>query len=73
MEDLRLIDESAASERLGMSVHYLRTSRWRGDGPPFIKVGRAVRYSPADLEHWVESHRRTSTSDVGRRTDAVNR
>ncbi|WP_338107451.1 hypothetical protein [Bradyrhizobium yuanmingense] len=36
-----------------------------GDGPPAIKVGRSVRYASGDLDTWMGSRRRRSTSDVG--------
>jgi len=49
---------------------YLNTSRatlarWRvqGGGPPFIKMGGRIRYDVADLDAWLESRRRVSTSD----------
>jgi predicted DNA-binding transcriptional regulator AlpA len=34
-----------------------------GDGPPFIKVGRSVRYSEAALLQWMKSRQRLSTSE----------
>jgi predicted DNA-binding transcriptional regulator AlpA len=34
----------------------------RGDGPPFIKVGRSVRYSEAALNQWMRGRQRLSTS-----------
>lgn len=37
-----------------------------GDGPPAIKIGRSVRYSARDLNTWMSSRRRASTSDTGR-------
>jgi len=48
---------------IGMSESFLRQSRIYGDlpgrtpGPPYLKVGRAVRYLVADLETWLEEHR----------------
>jgi hypothetical protein len=39
--------------------------RWRqtGDGPRFVRVGRAVRYRRSDLDAWLESRVRSSTSE----------
>lgn len=39
---------------------------WRvqGVGPRFIKCGRLVRYSVADLDAYLESQTRNSTSQV---------
>ena len=61
MQDL--IDEHAAAQRLGVSVSFLRADRYRGHvgrrtpGPPFYRVGAAVRYSVADLDAWLAEQR----------------
>lgn len=53
------IKEAEAAVYIGMSVAWLRKCRFEGDPrqPPYIKIGKAVRYLPADLEKWRESHR----------------
>jgi hypothetical protein len=56
------LKEEAAAEYIGMSVSYLRLSRMRGatkctDAPPFIRIGKAIRYLPRDLDAWLESRR----------------
>jgi len=55
--------EAAAYLRLGEST--LAKLFVSGDGPPAIKVGRSVRYASGDLDAWMCSRRRRSTSDVG--------
>jgi hypothetical protein len=35
----------------------------RGFGPRYRKLGRAVRYAHADLDHWLQACGRTSTAD----------
>jgi hypothetical protein len=35
------------ANRLKVSLSWLAKARIRGDGPPFIKIGRAIRYSEA--------------------------
>ena len=41
--------------------------RLRGDGPPYLKAGRRiVIYDARDLEGWLDTRRRQSTSDPGR-------
>jgi hypothetical protein len=35
----------------------------RGDGPPYIQVGRSIRYSEAALVQWMKSRQRLSTSE----------
>ncbi|WP_439358813.1 helix-turn-helix transcriptional regulator [Bradyrhizobium sp. DASA03007] len=55
--------EAAAYLRLGEST--LAKLFVTGDGPPAIKVGRSVRYETGDLDAWMSSRRRRSTSDSG--------
>ncbi len=54
---------SAAAEYLFVSPNTLANWRVLGQGPPFVKVGRAVRYRRADLDAFLESCRRASTSE----------
>jgi predicted DNA-binding transcriptional regulator AlpA len=48
-----LLNEREAAHFLGISVATLRRYRYRvgnrTDGPPIIKIGRAVRYARSDL------------------------
>jgi hypothetical protein len=46
-----------------MSVSWLAKSRMRGDGPPFIKIGRSIRYSKEGLIQWLKSQQRLSTCE----------
>jgi hypothetical protein len=39
-----------------------------GDGPPYVKFGRNVRYSILEVLAWAESRVRSSTSDSGEAT-----
>jgi len=40
--------------------------RLRGDGPSYLKAGRRiVIYDARDLEAWLDTRRRQSTSDPG--------
>lgn len=60
------MNEVAAAEFLGVSRRTMQGWRWRGGGPPFVRVGsRAVRYDPAQVRDWVDAQRRRSTSDSG--------
>jgi len=51
-----LIDEKALCAELGISS--VTATKWRAKaaGPPFIKVGRLVRYRRSDVEAWLASH-----------------
>ena len=53
------------AERLGNTPDTLANWRWRGDGPPYVRVGRRIRYRLTDLAEWLDAHTRTSTSDTG--------
>lgn len=56
------IDTHAAATRTGLSGSTLRKLRLTGDGPRFLKLGRAVRYRAADLDEWLAARTRSSTS-----------
>jgi predicted DNA-binding transcriptional regulator AlpA len=56
-----------ASSYLHASESTLEKWRIRGDGPPFIRIGsRKVGYLRTDLDEWLASRRRTSTSEPTR-------
>ncbi|SLN18687.1 helix-turn-helix transcriptional regulator [Oceanibacterium hippocampi] len=38
--------------------------RLTGEGAPYIKLGRRVVYDVADLDAWLHSRRRNSTSEA---------
>lgn len=66
-EASELLTTAQAAERLGLAEKTLEAWRWRGGGPPFVRLSaRAVRYRPEDLQTWVAERVRTSTSDTGR-------
>ena len=52
-----LVDEQIAASYTGKSVRTLQQYRYRGEGPPYIKAGRSVRYSLRDLDAWLLAHR----------------
>ena len=58
-----LVDENNAAQILGVSVRFLQQRRYQGGGPPFIKVGSAVRYRLEDLDSWARKRTFSSTSE----------
>lgn len=44
-----LWDQQDTANYLGVSVKKLERDRWAGEGIPYVKVGRAVRYRAADV------------------------
>jgi len=58
-----LWDEHAAAEWLGLSVRWMRQARLDGNGPPYLKISRSIRYHPDQLEAWALEHQRRSTAE----------
>jgi hypothetical protein len=58
------IDENKASEVTGIPVPTLRTKRVRGSGPPFYRIGRAIRYDHDELIAWMKERRALNTTDA---------
>ncbi|WP_417790331.1 helix-turn-helix transcriptional regulator [Terasakiella pusilla] len=52
-----------AATYCGLSVSTLNKYRVTGAGPVFHKLGRVVLYDIADLDAWLESCKRRSTSE----------
>jgi predicted DNA-binding transcriptional regulator AlpA len=52
-------NERTASEMLAVSLATLRRLRALGDGPAFVRFGKCVRYSLADVEAWAASKQAT--------------
>jgi len=64
----QLLNTTQAASFLGLSKAFLERDRWAGAKVPFIKIGdRAVRYRIEDLQTYIESRIRSSTSDNGLR------
>jgi hypothetical protein len=59
----QFVDEKAAGKIISKPVSWLQYARWRGEGPPFYKLGRSIRYDVSELIEWVKAQRRTSTSE----------
>ena len=51
----RLLTRAEVQTYFGLSQRYLEISATRGDGPPFFKIGRSVRYRVAELRSWIET------------------
>jgi excisionase family DNA binding protein len=55
MEKLLSVQEVA--ELLAIPVPTVYRWRYEGTGPVGLKVGRHVRYDPAELRRWLAEHR----------------
>lgn len=53
-----LVNTSEAARLLALSASHLEKLRFFRDpnGPPYVRVGRAIRYRLLDLEAWAAAH-----------------
>jgi hypothetical protein len=58
--DIRYITPKQARELFQISMRYLALLRGRGNGPPFVKVGKKVLYRLEDFENWLKQKTRLS-------------
>jgi predicted DNA-binding transcriptional regulator AlpA len=63
-EHHRKLNSPETAEYLGISVSTLSKRRVFGDGPKYLKLGRRVVYDTRDLEAWLDTRRRASTSNA---------
>lgn len=59
----RLLTPSETATSLGVSLSWLAKARLRGDGPLYVKIGRAVRYRESGIRDYLRARTRTSTSE----------
>jgi Helix-turn-helix domain len=53
-----LMKPSEAAQYLRLSLSWLAKARMTEEGPPYIRIGRCVRYSKPALIQWLKSHQR---------------
>lgn len=58
----RMLRTEDAATYTGLSASTLTKLRLTGGGPEYLKLGKAVVYDPSDLDAWLVSKRRRSTS-----------
>ena len=59
------VPTKVAAEYCDLSPSTLNKLRIYGGGPAYVKIGRRVLYDLEELDRWLDSHRRASTSDLG--------
>ena len=52
-----LLSSADVAELLDVSERTLEFWRYAGKGPAYVKVGKRVRYRPADVEAYLEAQR----------------
>ena len=70
---MQLWNENQAGDYLGKKPTTMQQWRWTGYGPPYLKIGRNVRYEPEDVKAWARAQQRTSTSDKGGNTEQTDK
>jgi predicted DNA-binding transcriptional regulator AlpA len=67
MSTERYLNEREVSTLTGLALPTLRNYRSTNQGPPYVKVGRAVRYSLSDVYEYMEARKITpgTASDDG--------
>jgi hypothetical protein len=53
-----LLTPMEAANFLKLSLSWLAKARMRGEGPPYIKFSKSIRYSEVALLEWLKSHQR---------------
>jgi excisionase family DNA binding protein len=73
MESLNTLSELLTAEQVatltGLSIETLAQWRSRRRGIPYLKVGRMVRYDPADVQTYLEGCKVSVSNPKGRRQD----
>jgi predicted DNA-binding transcriptional regulator AlpA len=59
----KILNAPEAAAYCGSSASTFAKLRVYGGGPVYVKLGRRVGYDVADLDRWLASHRRNSTSE----------
>ena len=62
----RYLNEVKVSKITGLALSTLRNNRFKGQGIPYIKVGRSVRYSLDDVVRFMESRKVKALNEEGR-------
>ncbi len=55
--DIKYLTEKQVAEITQIALSTLRNDRFLGQGIPYIKIGRSVRYSLTDVVNFMESYR----------------
>lgn len=62
-----LLTRKQVAALLACSDDYLLRLADRGEGPPVIRLGRAVRYAASDVHEFIREQRAKQTAKGGRR------
>jgi predicted DNA-binding transcriptional regulator AlpA len=71
--DEPLLTDVQAAKAMGVTPETMAVWRCRGDGPEFVKLGRAVRYTRSAIRKFVASRTKAPKSTAERRRDRAER
>lgn len=60
--NVKYLTEVQVAEMTGVALSTLRNQRFNGEGMPYVKLGRSVRYGLSDVITYMESHKIDTTS-----------
>jgi hypothetical protein len=63
----RLWDQEEFARFAGLTLDQVKKLRSRGGGPPFIRLGRQIRYNPAKIAAWLHSQEQHDTRPTKRK------
>jgi predicted DNA-binding transcriptional regulator AlpA len=61
-----LLGQERVAQRLGVATKTMEAWRHRGGGPPFVRIGRLIKYRSQDVEKWIASNVCHSTSEASK-------
>lgn len=53
----RYVNEKEVSRITGRAIQTLRNDRFRGQGIPYVKIGKAIRYQLSDVIDFMENRK----------------
>ena len=65
--DSEYLDTNELAELTKTKPQTWRKKRWRGDSPPFVKLGNRVLYRRSDVERYLAERTFNNTSEVSAR------
>lgn len=60
----RLLTQDEAATILGITLYKLKAMRWKRIGPPFIKIGKDVRYDLEALKDYLDERTIETKNDL---------
>jgi hypothetical protein len=68
----QLLTRVEAARILGCSPRVLDAWAYRGEGPPYYRIGKRAMYRASELDAWIDAQRRGPDPTVSRPLRAVS-